>query len=204
MSPERYRLSFTTGGLFLQESALVTSRYRELRDWKATRDAVRRGNLLQVRTAAASLRISKEIIARLEHLSEAELECLLDGSEHDRAYLLWSAVCRRYAFIRDFATEVLREHYLTLRRELPLSEFNAFFHRKSAEQDAIENTAASTQAKLRQNLYRMMREADLLSDQYVIQPAMLSPGLAKLLAGQDRNNLNVFPLTDTDITRLLQ
>ncbi|MGY0610649.1 DUF1819 family protein [Luteimonas sp. A501] len=204
MSPERYRLSFTTGGLFLQESVLVTSRYRELHDWKATRDEVRSGNLLQVRTAAASLRISKEIIARLEHLSEAELVRLLDGSERERAYLLWSAVCRRYAFIRDFATEVLREHYLTLRRELPLSEFNAFFHRKSAEQDAIESTAVSTQAKLRQNLYRMMREADLLSDQYVIQPAMLTPGLAKLLARQDQTDLNVFPLADTDIKRLLQ
>lgn len=204
MSPERYRLSFTTGGLFLQESALVTSRYRELRDWKATRDAVRTGNLLQVRTAAASLRISKEIIARLEHLSEDELDCLMDGSERERAYVLWSAVCRRYAFIRDFATEVLREHYMALRRELPLSEFNAFFHRKSAEQDAIENTAVSTQAKLRQNLYRMMREADLVSRQYVIQPAVITPELAKLLARKAKSNLNIFPLTDIDIARLLQ
>ena len=204
MSPERYRLSFTTGGLFVHESVLVAEGYLMLQDWAAARDQVRAQNLLQVRTAAAALRISKEVVARLELLSPQEIDCLLNGSHRERAYLLWSATCRRYAFIRDFATEVLREHYLTLRHMLPLTEFNAFFHRKSAVHDEIENTAASTQAKLRQNLYRMMREADLLSDHYLIQPAMLTPELAKLLAQQGRDSLNVFPVTDTDIARLLQ
>src|SRR4051794_35033031 len=108
MSPERYRLSFTTGGLFVQESVLVAHRYVSSHDWSATRDQVRAENLLQVRTEAAALRISKEVVARLEHLSPQEIDCLLDGSQRERSYLLWSATCRRYAFIRDFATDVLR------------------------------------------------------------------------------------------------
>lgn len=44
------------------------------RDWQQSRNQVRTENLLQVRTAAAALRISKEVVARLEHLSIAELE----------------------------------------------------------------------------------------------------------------------------------
>lgn len=204
MNPERYRLSFTTGGLFVQESVLVADRYMKSRDWSATRDQVRAENLLQVRTAAAALRISKEVVARLEHMSPQELAFLLDGSQRERGYMLWSVACRRYAFIRDFATEVLREHYLTLRRQLPLSEFNAFFHRKSASHDEIENTATSTQNKLRQNLFRMLREAELLSGQHLIQPAMLTPRLAKLLVQRGRESLTVFPVTDTDIARTLQ
>lgn len=204
MSSERYRLSFTTGGLFINESALAAERYSRLQDWRVVRDQVRQENLLQVRTAAAALRISKEVVSRLELLSPQEIDYLLNGSHPERAYLLWSATCRRYAFIRDFATEVLREQYLTLRYTLPLTEFNAFYHRKSTVHDEIENTAASTQAKLRQNLYRMMREADLLSDQYLIQPAMLTPELAKLLGRHGRDSLNIFPVTDTDIARLMQ
>lgn len=204
MNPERYRLSFTTGGLLVQESTLVAGRYATLHDWRATREQVRVQNLLQVRTAAAALRISKEVVARLEHLSSQELQCLLDGSQRERAYLLWSATCRRYAFIRDFATDVLREYYLSLRHQLPLSEFNVFFHRKSATHDEIDNTTASTQSKLRQNLFRMMREADLVSPQYVIQPAMLTSRLAKLLAQRGRESLTVFPVTDADIARALQ
>lgn len=204
MSPVRYGLSFTTGGLFVQESVLVAERYQTLGDWVATRAQVRSENLLQVRTAAAALRISKEVVARLEHLSIQEINCLLDGSQRERAYLLWSATCRRYAFIRDFAIDVLREHYLTLRHHLPLTEFNTFFHRKSAAHDEIEKTATSTQNKLRQNLFRMMREADLVSGNHMIQAAMLTPRLAKLLIHQGCESLNVFPVSDTDIARILQ
>lgn len=204
MSSDRYRLSFTTGGLFLRESVLVAERYQEIGDWAATRTRVREENLLQVRTAAAALRVSKEVVSRLEHLSPQEIDLLVQGSQRERGYLLWSAVCRRYTFIREFATEVLREHYLTMRFQLPLTEFNAFFHRKSAEHDEVENTALSTQNKLRQNLFRMMREAELLSEQYIIQPAMLSPRLAKLLVLRGHASLTVFPAADIDIARALQ
>jgi hypothetical protein len=88
---ERYRLSFTTGGLFLQEAPLVVERYLALRDWKQTREQVRGENLLQVRTSAAATRISKELIARLELLDPEELEFLVDGSLREQGYLLWAA-----------------------------------------------------------------------------------------------------------------
>ena len=51
---ERYRLSFTTGGLFLQESAIAAASFLQLGDWTATRAQLRAENLLQVRTAAAA------------------------------------------------------------------------------------------------------------------------------------------------------
>ncbi|HIH4665008.1 TPA: BrxA family protein, partial [Pseudomonas aeruginosa] len=69
-----YRLSFTTGGLFIQESPPVAELFLMKRDWQEARDQVREMNLLQVRTAAAATRISKEIVARLEHLDVGELE----------------------------------------------------------------------------------------------------------------------------------
>ncbi len=93
---DRYRLSFTTGGLFLQEAPVIVERYLALRNWSQTRDQVRNDNLLQVRTAAAALRISKELIARLELLESDELEELVNGNARDRGYLLWVAACRRY------------------------------------------------------------------------------------------------------------
>ncbi|QTX22433.1 BrxA family protein [Comamonas aquatica] len=53
---ERYRLSFTTGGLFLQESAIAAASFLQLGDWTATRAQLRVENLLQVRTSAAAIR----------------------------------------------------------------------------------------------------------------------------------------------------
>lgn len=204
MTTERYRLSFTTGGLFLQEAPLVAERYLALRDWSQARAEVRSDNLLQVRTAAAALRISKELVARLECLEVPELEELLEASLRDRAYLLWSATCRRYTFIRDFAGEVLREHHLLLRRQLSFSDYDAFYNAKAQWHTELDEIAASTQHKLRQNLFRMLREADLISDQQQIQPAILTPRLAQLLARRGPEELLVFPASDSEIQRWLK
>lgn len=204
MSPERYRLSFTTGGLFLREAPLVASRYLALRDWAQTRERVRAENLLQVRTAAAATRISKELVARLEWLDTDELESLVEGSQRKRGHLLWSAVCRRYDFVRDFAIEVLREHYLIMRHQLTFSDYDAFYNAKALWHTELEALAPSTQNKLRQNLFRMLREADLLSEQGQIRPALLTPRTAQLLARHGRDSLLVFPAMDSEIQRWLR
>lgn len=79
---ERYRLSFTTGGLFLLEAPMVTDHYLATsRDWEHTRADERCRNLLQVRTASAATRISKELIARLEMLDLEELELLVEAKD---------------------------------------------------------------------------------------------------------------------------
>lgn len=204
MSPERYRLSFTTGGLFLQEAPLVAGRFLSLGDWSKTRDQVRQENLLQVRTGAAATRISKELVARLEWLGTDELEVLIEGNLRERGYLLWSAACCRYAFIRDFAIEVLREYYLSRRHKVTPGDYDAFYNAKALWHIELDEIAASTQHKLRQNLFRMLREADLLSEQGQIQPALLTPHLARLMARHDRENLRIFPATDSEIQRWLQ
>ena len=110
-----YRLSFTTGGLFVPEAPVVVACYFTHRDWQKTRDQVRQDKLLQVRTDAAATRISKELVARLE----------------------------------------------------------------------------------------LLTEADLLSAQHLIQPALPSPYLAQLLAQQGPEQLLIFPATDMDIQRWL-
>lgn len=200
----RYHLSFTTGGVFSREAPIVTERYLTLRDWLQTRAEVRSENLLQVRTATAALRISRELIARLEHLYVPELEELLVASLRDRGYLLWVAACRRYSFLREFAIEILREHYLLLRRQLSLRDYDAFYNAKALWHPELDQIATSTQHKLRQNLFRMLREADLISDQQHIQPAMLSPRVAQLLVRRGREELLVFPATDNEIQRWLK
>ena len=204
MSPQRYKLSFTTGGLFLQEAPLVAECYLSIGNWQSTRDKVREENLLQVRTSTAATRISKELIARLELLSLNELKFLITTTRREQGYLLWAATCRRYTFIHDFAVEVLREHFLTLRYHLTLNDFDAFVNSKAVWHAELDDLAASTLQKLRQNLFRMLKDADLLSTSGLIQPTLLTPQLAKLLAKHDPNNLNIFCASDADIKRWLQ
>lgn len=204
MISDRYTLSFTTGGLFLPESVEVAFRYLVLRDWKATRAHLREANLLQVRTVTAAQRIGKEIVGRLQHLDISELEELIQANSRDQGYLLWAAVCRRYVFIREFAIEVVREHHLLRRLQVSFQDYDAFYGAKALWHAELDALALSTQKKLRQNLFRMLREADLISEGHRVQPALLGPTLARLLARRGREELLVFPASDGDIQRWLQ
>lgn len=183
---------------------MVAELYLRTREWDLTRNKVRAENLLQVRTAAAALRISKEVVTRLEQLSTPELQCVVDGTIRERNYLLWAAACRRYEFIREFAVEVLRDYYVTLQQELTLQDYEAFFNNKAIWHDELDNLKPSTQIKLRQNMFRMMRDADLISVQNIIQPAMFTPRIAELLSTWGREAFLIYPLTDTDINRWRQ
>lgn len=201
---ERYKLSFTTGGLFVRESEDAARRFLLGGTWAETRAAVRSENALQVRTATASLRISKEVISRLETLTREEVEFLIDGSLAERACLLWAAVCRRYKFVKEFAREVLRENHVLMRRQVTLVDFDVFFNSKALWHEELDQLAKSTQNKLRQNLFRMMREAGFITVQHNILPAMLTPALVQLLASRGVDELLIYPVTDLEIKRWLQ
>ncbi len=124
-------MSFTTGGLFHRESVELATLYLDLGDWNSVRDKVVAENLLQTRTLNTLQRVCREVISRLRTLSPGELEFLVEGSHQEQAYLLWLAICRLYKFIAEFAVEVLRERYITLKGDLTHENFDSFFNQKS-------------------------------------------------------------------------
>ena len=131
MKPERYSMSFTTGSLFHRESVELAALFLDQGEWNAVRDKVLSGNLLQARTLNTLKRVCSEIISRLKTLGPREIELLSHGSAQEQGYLLWIAVCRRYKFIADFAIEVIRERYISLKIDLHYEDYDSFFNRKS-------------------------------------------------------------------------
>lgn len=197
-----YRVSFTAGGLFLRESARIARLYFDSGDWEAVRNTVMEENLLQFRTRASTLRMSRELCDRLMSLKWEELEVVADGEVHERAALLWLAVCRQYRFVREFATEVIHTRFFTYQRELSYDDFDAFFNAKAAWHEELDQLTDATRAKLRQVLFRIMREAGLLTDSGMLQPVSLSPRVARLVAGNSPECLNIFNVADTEIKEM--
>ncbi len=162
MKHSQYSLSFTTGGLFQQESLMLARRFLDVGDWSQVRAEAVENNTLQVRTKSAAQRISREVIARLKTLSRDELDFLLTANPQDQAYLLWIAVCQCFPFIAEFAQEVLRERFLTLKTTLTHEEFDVYFARKGEWHPEVDAIKPATRKKLRQVLFRMLREAQLI------------------------------------------
>lgn len=202
MKTEKYSMSFTTGGLFHQESVKVAALYLDVGDWKKVRDEIIGKNILQTRTISSLKRICKEILSRLKTLDSSELELLVNGSNQEQAYLLWLAVCRRYKFISDFAIEVVKERFLTLRSDLNHEDFNAFFNAKAQWHDGLEKITTATKMKLRQVLFKMLREAGLLTAKNIITPAMLPPRMVRIIGRNAYQDLSVFPVTESELKDL--
>lgn len=199
---DRYRMSFTMGGLLTSEARLAAEIQGRTGDWALTRAQIRVEHLLGTRTEAATTRISREIVDRLATLTPDELQVVADGDPYDRALLLWSAATRRYRLIAEFGSEVLRPRFLALAPALTHGDFDMFLLEKAAWAPEIAELKQSTVSKLRQNLFRMMREAGIVSEEGSILSPMMSPVVSQLLRAHGRAAFEVFPMTDIEIEKV--
>lgn len=203
MGGSPYKLSFTAGGLLLTGSVTVAEEYARQADWKATIESVRDKNLLQARTASAGNRVLREIRVRLQSLTDQQLALVPTSSRADQQHLLWLAVCKRYRLLHDFATEVIHNKFLELDLQLKARDFDEFLDTKAIWYSEIEALATTTRAKLRQVALRMIREADIVSTDGMIQPVVLATEVARAIQGDSASHFNVFPVAEADIRRTL-
>ncbi|WP_228024832.1 DUF1819 family protein [cf. Phormidesmis sp. LEGE 11477] len=200
-------MSFTTGSLFHQESITVAELFLKLQDWRAVREAVLADNLLQFKTVNTQKRVYREITSRLKTLCVSEalpmenraLKLLVQGTVQEQKQILWLAVCRRYRFIAEFARDVLRERYLNFQRVIAHEDFDIFFNHKADWHDELDRIANATRVKARQILFKMLKEADFLAFDNVINPTLLSARLIEVIASQRKDDILFFPVSPVDV-----
>ncbi len=196
-------MSFTTGGLFYQESVALAGIYLKANDWPAVKAAALSGNLLQARTKSTAQRLLREISARLMSLTTGQLQLLAEGSRSEQNYLLWLAVCKRYSFIKDFATEILREKFLRRETILSYDDYDFFYNNKSQWHEELETLSPATKNKNRSVLFRIIKEAELLTAENLIIPALFTRELAAVIAADNAAFFTCYPISDKDIKELL-
>ncbi|RZN34408.1 DUF1819 family protein [Bradyrhizobium sp. Leo121] len=192
-------MSFGTGGLFINESVAVARLHIPGDNWDATVATARQSGAFPVRKASSAQRSIREIVNRLKRLSDDELALLVDGERSEQAALLWLAACRAYRFIGEFAVEVLNERFLSLRTHLTYDDFNTFMAAKEEWSPKLAGLSSSTKAKLRAVLFRLMREAEVLSLDDRILGAMLSPRVAAMIRAGNPDELRLFPGADRQL-----
>lgn len=201
----QYFLSFTAAGsLMKSECSLIVERFIDLRCWERVADEIIEQNLLQSRTKNTAKRIGSELIKRLKKLSEEELGFYGVANYKDQGYLLWLAICRCYRFLGELAAELLHERFVTLQISLNHEDYNYFFTQKAALNEKLANLSERTQTTLRQSAFKIMRDAELLTRDNLILPAMMSKELARLLAHGDGQEFLYFPIFNADVAQLIQ
>jgi hypothetical protein len=160
--PDSYRLSFGTGGLYVMESFQLIELFGVFRDWPEVIEAAVKKNLLQFKSISSSRRAVRE-------------KFFPTADPFDQSLLSWLACCRTYQFIGDFATQVLMENFASYKLDLDHAAFDFFYEEQSQFHPELEQLTEGTRKKLRQVLFRMMREAGILSDDHRIIAGITSP-----------------------------
>lgn len=195
-----YRMSFGLGGLFINESVDVARLHIFGEPWENTIVRAMEEGTTSLPKSASQRRTLREIVNRLSALTDAELTLFSetdDRTEHQA--LLWLAACRAYRFVAEFAVEVIRERYLSYRLDLSLNAFDIFWEEKAEWHSDVADISKSTRLKLRQVLYRMMREADILSADDKIQTAYLTSRLKALISEHRASDLAFFPGVSVEV-----
>jgi hypothetical protein len=199
MQTAKYKLSFTAASLSISESIKIAEVYLTCDNWDETAKIVKGQNLLQSRTSSRTTRVLRELTQRLKKLSDEQLLLLIEGNLEEQKHLLWFAICQTYSFIREFAIEVLHEKFMSLNLEVTDLDYEAFFNRKADWHEELEAITPTTKAKLRQVVFRMLREANLLIDKNIIIQTMLSPRLIDVLRPDAPISYQIFPISPSDI-----
>jgi len=194
-------MAFTAGALLYRESVRIAEMHSSLGDWPAIQDKALDTNLLQSKTRSTAKRVLREVIGRLSTLTAEQLAIVVDGDTEEQKHVLWLAICKRYRFIWDFAVEIVRERYLMLSGGLTRSDYDSFFNAKSVWHPELEALSRSTQQRLRQTLFKMLREAGFLAQDGTVIPALLSPRVARALLSDSIDTIAVYPAAEADIKK---
>ena len=199
MEAEKYLLSFTAASLSYSESIKIAEVYLGCKDWDETKRIIEENNLLQSRTGSRTVRTYWELAQRLKLLSIEQMELLVEGNIQEQKYLLWFTVCNRYKFIREFATEVIHEKFMSMDFKLTELDYDAFFNRKADWHEELDSITNSTKNKLKQVVFRMLREAGITTDENIIVQTLLSKRLIEVLNPDAPISYQIFPLQIADI-----
>ena len=163
------------------------------RELEAEKDPEKRAKVLEALAAGIP---EGQLGLALAVLTDPELELLRDASPSERGHLMWVAACRRYAFIGDFAEEVVRERFLLLTPTLGYDDFDSFVRGKALWHPELAEVKDSTLQKLRSTVFRMLTEAGLLAGGEIVNAA-LSERVRDALDAQLPSDLRYLPARDT-------
>ena len=187
----KYRLSFGTGNAYINESNMILKKYLENKDWRETEKYSIENNILQTNTLSSEKRIFREISLRLRSLSLEEQEFFIRSNYVDQSILIWISICRTYKFIGDFASMIISEKFDTYQLELNHNDFNYFYEQQKVLHKELNLLKDSTRKKLRQVIFRIMKDLNMLSQTNEITPLLPSIDLREI-SSLTRKDLKLF------------
>ena len=202
---ERYRLSFTFGGLLVQETRVIAKEYVKDRDWNSVKSRILEQNLLQKIRLSSSQRYFGGIRDRLSSAHNWEVDLIASTvSFEEEITVILAITVRYYRFLRDFIIEVVRHKWLGKDTRLQRSDLESFFEDNALKHEELTRISDSTKKKLKQVTLRILQEGRLLAanKRDIHKLSVLPPLYRKYTDERDFDSLRIFLLSDREIEKI--
>jgi len=160
----RYTSSITAGSLKIAESRVIAAlMLRGLKE-KEFQQAISRENVLQARSRNTSQGLAKLIRRRLQHLDNAMLELVRDGSTVEAAQACLAAAVIDSSLLADFLDIVMRPLYRTFKDVLPLAAWGDYLEGCRSRDPEMPAWSKETTDRLRSSVFKTLAEAGYINN----------------------------------------
>ena len=198
-------MSFTAGAAMLNEMHAVAEALLACDgDWERTKDKTFKENLMEKEKMSSNVRYFALMKQRLEVLNEAELEMLVNGTVAVRRLIVLLAICKAHSFIYDFISENVRDCFYNQYEKISHANFNEFYNEKKYEHPEIEQVSELTVAKMRQVVFRILEQTELIEDAEsgILRRPYLSEAIERMVVKDDPKWLAIYLYSNNEINNL--
>ena len=138
-------------------------------------------------------------------LTPEQKNILIHGDLISQKQIAFLAVCKRYAFIRDFVADVIRDKVLVYDYKINPSDFKSFINNRINVHPELEEFSESTLKKAEQVMYHIFEQAGIINNakEKMIQPQILQPQVISSIVKDDPIWLKIFMMPDRDIKQFI-
>lgn len=114
------------------------------------------------------------------------------------------AICKAHSFIYDFISEYVRDCFYNQYEKISYANFNEFYNEKKYEHPEIEQVSELTVAKMRQVVFRILEQTELIEDAEsgILRRPYLSESVERQIVKDDPKWLAIYLYSNNEINNL--
>lgn len=165
----KYKTGYSSWGLIIKESEILISNIENSERFMLSEEQVDK-SIIPVNSETSKRRIGLEIARRIRSLKKSVfIDLFKQGSDADKALILFYAACKSYQLIPDFMIDTVIRKWYNMDYELTSYDFKSFLHRKADQHPELSEISQKNISNLASSTIKMLNELGILKDGKLIK-----------------------------------
>lgn len=188
---QKYNAEIVAGSLLVRESRKIARLLLSNAGPDDWHQAIIIDNILQKRTPASAQRQARLIKNRLSAMDPELWDLIVQGPSDVTVQALLAAAIKHSRLLGDFMDTVIRQYWRTFSQKLSDKDWKDFLEVCGQIDPAIHQWTASTRAKLKQVIFRILAESKFIDNTKNLQllPVLVIPEIRQYLLKKSEHDI---------------